>query len=364
MNNSTITKQKNNKNPLNGIDKFSGSFKKVTMGGTVMLNYPIHLILSGPRGADVLGAYTYLCSLSPDWELNIKHFSKMMGWNKDKGYKVIKILIGHKLITKTDLKEKGKYGESCYRVHFQPTDPITLEPIPYEIYDNVAYLKPKNQLENFSKIQHILPDPVQPDTGKPDTEIPYTVKTDTYITNINNINNKEGRGDCVPEAPQNPTPPILSQSEKPEHRAYHDPEAREIFSNRLSGTDANYDKIWDNYTNTRLDNKKDITVLTWRRWLETEELKKYKKIETNSHPSMQNEELIKNREILSEYLHYKKLKMVEIVYTDKPELLSRAKELEELSLQHKSQPEIFKPEIQKRGIPPRLIDALPQLRRH
>lgn len=138
-------------NDLSGIDKYSGSYDQDELGVTQIPTETIRLL----NNFTLLALFTFLASCSSDWKLNAKHLAKHFNCNKDKIYKAIDSLIELNLLTRTQVRDKGKFVRYHYRLHLR------------------------------QKVQ-IAPSPEKPDTVKPDT-----VKPDTYKTNILPLENKE-----------------------------------------------------------------------------------------------------------------------------------------------------------------------------
>lgn len=139
----------------NGIDKFDGSFEKEESGVTIFINQTVNLI----KDLDAGGLYMYLLCRPPTWKLNIKHLTDLFDCGKNKIYRILDILISLKLLTRIEIRQKGKFQEYKYRIHLRP--------------------------KTDQKVQ-VLPVPQKPEAAKPDT-----VFEDTYKTNILPLKNKE-----------------------------------------------------------------------------------------------------------------------------------------------------------------------------
>lgn len=142
-------------NDLSGIDKFDGSFDKEESGCTIFINETVNLI----KDLDAGGLYMYLLCRPPSWRVNIKHLTTIFKCGKNKVYRLIDLLISLKLLSRTEIREKGKFKEYRYRIHLRPVS---------------------------KQIAQSPPVPQKPEAAKPDT-----VNEDTYKTNILPLENKE-----------------------------------------------------------------------------------------------------------------------------------------------------------------------------
>ena len=140
----------NNINDESGIDKFDGTFEKEESGCTIFVNETVNSI----KKLDVLGLYSYLVCRPPSWKLNVKHLASLFSCNKDKIYQIIDSLILIKLLSRKEIRNKGKFVRFHYRVHLRPTSIINTDEEPC--------------LE-------------KPDTVKPDTVFPDTYKTKSVL---------------------------------------------------------------------------------------------------------------------------------------------------------------------------------------
>lgn len=140
---------------LQGIDKFDGSFDQEELGCTIFVNETVNSIKDLAAG----GLYAYLICRPKDWKLNVKHLTTLFDCSKDKIYRLIDVLISLNLLTRTEIRNKGKFLHYHYRIHLRK-----------KITQSVQ--KP--------------PRPEKPDTVKPDTVFP-----DAYKTNILPLQNKE-----------------------------------------------------------------------------------------------------------------------------------------------------------------------------
>jgi hypothetical protein len=152
-------------NPLSGVDKFDGSFDQEESGCTIVINQTVNSIKDLAAG----GLYMYLLCRPKTWNLNIKHLTTLFNCSKDKIYRLIDVLISLKLLTRTEMRQKGKFLHYHYRIHLR---------------------------NNFNQIEQVLPFPEKPDTVKPDTE-----KPDAYKTNILPLEIKEVKTTTTTQTP-------------------------------------------------------------------------------------------------------------------------------------------------------------------
>jgi hypothetical protein len=154
MRNSSTKEEKVN------IEKFTGSFSKEDGGCTTIINSTINAIHDGFS----CGVYTYLLCRPPNWDLNPKQLASHYDCNKDKIYKTLILLQEMGLLTREDIREKGKFIKFHYIIHLHPKASV------------------KSQLnKGFSPV------PEKPELEKPDMVFPDTYKT----KNIQNKDNKK-----------------------------------------------------------------------------------------------------------------------------------------------------------------------------
>lgn len=126
-----------------GIEKYEGSFDQDDLGVTQI---PTETILA-IKNLTLLAVYTFLASRPPTWRLNAKHLATHFDCNKDKIYKALGLLIEMGFLTRTQIKEKGRFVRCHYRLHLR------------------------------QKVQ-VLPSLEKPDVVKPETENQDTYKTE------------------------------------------------------------------------------------------------------------------------------------------------------------------------------------------
>lgn len=159
-----MTTTDNNKNNTFGIEKFEGSFDKEEIGVTLIPTKTLNDI----KNLDALGLYVFLLGRPPGWRLNVKHLKDHFKCSKDKIYSLLTYLMLEGFISKTPIRDRGKFVRIHYRVHL-------------------------NRLSNISTDSFQETDETrastasQPFPGFPDTVIP-----DAYITyNVDNIDNNK-----------------------------------------------------------------------------------------------------------------------------------------------------------------------------
>src|SRR5574343_101592 len=126
-----------------GIEKYEGSFDQDELGVTQI---PTETILA-IKNLTLLAVYTFLASRPSTWRLNAKHLATHFDCNKDKIYKALGLLIEMGFLTRTQIKEKGRFVRCHYRLHLR------------------------------QKVQ-TLPSLEKPDVVKPETENQDTYKTE------------------------------------------------------------------------------------------------------------------------------------------------------------------------------------------
>lgn len=132
----------------NNIDKFDGSFDKEESGCTILVNETINNI----KDFSALGIYTYLLCRPKTWKLNVKHLAALFTCSKDTIYKIIDKLIAMNLLSRSEVRDKGRFVRYHYRVHLRP---IIIQPA-LDIQESVDLTCLKS------------PCPEIPDTVKPD----------------------------------------------------------------------------------------------------------------------------------------------------------------------------------------------------
>lgn len=154
-------KQSNNNNNSvkYGVEKFEGTFEKEELGVTIIPNESINYI----RNAEALGLYLYLLGRPTGWKLNIKQLKEHFQCNKDKIYKLLNYLMAEGFISKTSIREHGRFARNHYRVHL------------HRIINETQETQASNT--------------ISPCLDLPDVVITDTVNQDTYKTK--NIENKE-----------------------------------------------------------------------------------------------------------------------------------------------------------------------------
>lgn len=194
-----------NNNDLSGIDKYSGSYDQDELGVTQIPTDTIRLL----NDFTLLGLFTFLASCSSDWKLNAKHLARHFDCNKDKIYKAIDSLIELGLLTRTQVRNNGKFLRYHYRLHLR------------------------------QKVQ-TLPSPEKPDTVKPDT-----VNPDAYKTNILPLENiKIMCGDS--SNPSAHTPKSFKETKKAqtEKSALEDSEIKAFFDKKFGSFNVTLEELF------------------------------------------------------------------------------------------------------------------------
>lgn len=128
----------------NKIEKFDGSFKNEEKGVTIIPNINFDEI----NDAAALGVYMYLLSRPKEWNLNPTQLGKHFGYGRDKTHKILLYLMENGYLTKTLVKEKGKFAASHYYVHLhkitnnslciQNEDPVTENTVDGNTVDEIS----------------------------------------------------------------------------------------------------------------------------------------------------------------------------------------------------------------------------------
>lgn len=108
-----------------GIEKYEGSFEQDDLGVTQIPSESIRSI----KNFTDLALFTYLASCSKDWRLNAKQLAAHFGCNKDKIYKSIDSLIEQGFLSRTCIRNKGKFAKFHYRLHLRPVKPVPELPV-------------------------------------------------------------------------------------------------------------------------------------------------------------------------------------------------------------------------------------------
>ena len=168
-----------------GIEKYEGSYDQDELGVTQI---PTETILQ-IKNFTLLAIYTFLASRPSTWKLNAKHLAIHFDCNKEKIYKALELLIVMGFITRTQIRDKGKFVRYHYRLHLR-------------------------------QIVRVAPCPEKPYTVKPDTENP-----DTYKTNILPLENKES----ITTTTEKQKPSSSFESDVLNQKLPRDPRSDEIF---------------------------------------------------------------------------------------------------------------------------------------
>lgn len=99
----------------NNIEKFRGSLSKEDGGFTTFINSSLRSITDGFAA----GVYVYLLCLPPDWELHPAQLAAHYHCNKAKIYNALLLLRKLGLLTREDIREKGKFVKFHYIVHLR-----------------------------------------------------------------------------------------------------------------------------------------------------------------------------------------------------------------------------------------------------
>jgi hypothetical protein len=99
------------------IEKFSGVLNNhVKDGFTTILTRVIHLL----GDLEAIGLYTYLASLPPGWNINVKHLRSALNIGRNKVYELLNILIDKRLLERKEIKDRGKFIKHEYNLYISP----------------------------------------------------------------------------------------------------------------------------------------------------------------------------------------------------------------------------------------------------
>lgn len=172
-----------------GIEKYTGSYEQDDLGVTQI---PTETILA-IRNMTHLALFTFLASRPSDWKLNAKHLAAHFDCNKEKIYNAIDSLIALGFLTRTQLRDQGKFVRYHYRLHLR-----------------------QKTIQNVQ----LTPCPEKPDTVKPDTENPDTYKT-------KKLKNKESKTTTTKKSSSEPSDKLNNQIIS--HKLESDPRSDDAF---------------------------------------------------------------------------------------------------------------------------------------
>lgn len=205
-----------------GIEKYEGSYDQDELGVTQI---PTETILQ-IKSFTLLAVYTFLASRPSTWKLNAKHLAAHFDCNKEKIYKALEALIAMGFITRTQIRDKGKFVRYHYRLHLR------------------------------QKVQ-ITPSTEKPDTVKPDTEKPDTYKTEK-------LENKEK--DVVCETPTQQQ----SQKEKTETKALTDEKNVKLFQSKFGNRDITIQELFKACQTFNAPKNRWVDAQLFNKWLTLE----------------------------------------------------------------------------------------------
>jgi len=152
-----MSESNSNKNKVT-IEKFSGSFSNQKGGCTIIVNSTINSLTN----VYSLAIYSYLICRPDTWELNAKQLAFHFKCGKNTIYKALKTLMDMNLLTREDIREKGKFLKSHYTLYDKP------------------------QLDKGISPYHSTRDTVSRDTVLSDAYITKNIQNKDYKNNNNN----------------------------------------------------------------------------------------------------------------------------------------------------------------------------------
>lgn len=98
------------------IEKFSGQFKNEAKGVTILINSTIEQI----KNAETLGVYVYLATKPDTWKIHYREIMRHFKIGKEKTYRLLNTLMELGLLTREEIKEKGRFKEYVYMLYLKP----------------------------------------------------------------------------------------------------------------------------------------------------------------------------------------------------------------------------------------------------
>jgi len=151
-----------------GIEKFDGTFDKEEFGVTIIPNKSMNSI----RSTDALGVYCFLLGRPKGWKPNINHLKEHFQCTKEKIYKSLAFLIDNGFISRTHVKDKGRFVKTHYRVHLNR---------PNESTDHLVDKPAIPQADTDDS-----PHAGNPGSGNPDSGNPDAYKTKSVLNKEDN----------------------------------------------------------------------------------------------------------------------------------------------------------------------------------
>jgi len=98
------------------IEKFTGQFKNEANGVTILINSTIEAI----KDVEALGLYVYLCSKPDAWKIHYREIMRHFNIGKEKAYRLLNTLMDVNVLTRIEIREKGKFKEFLYMLYLRP----------------------------------------------------------------------------------------------------------------------------------------------------------------------------------------------------------------------------------------------------
>ena len=117
---------------LSSIEKYDGTFEQDELGVTLIPTETIQAI----RNPFDLALFVFLASCPKTWKLIPKYLAAHFSCNKDRVYKSLESLIEQGFITRTEVRQKGKFANYHYQLHLRntkiscPKTPVLEKPEP------------------------------------------------------------------------------------------------------------------------------------------------------------------------------------------------------------------------------------------
>jgi predicted transcriptional regulator len=110
----------------NTIEKFTGSFSTQKGGCTIIVNSTINSITN----VHALSVYAYLICRPDTWQLNARQLASHLNCGRNTIYKALTYLMDMNLLTREDIREKGKFLKSHYILYDKPQLDKGISPCP------------------------------------------------------------------------------------------------------------------------------------------------------------------------------------------------------------------------------------------
>jgi predicted DNA-binding transcriptional regulator len=98
------------------IEKFSGQFKNEAKGVTILVNSTVEKL----KDIEALGLYVYLSTKPDTWKIHYRDIMRHFNIGKDKAYRLLNTLMEEGLLSRTEVREKGRFKQYVYMLYIKP----------------------------------------------------------------------------------------------------------------------------------------------------------------------------------------------------------------------------------------------------